>query len=92
MRSVIATKNKLMSWHCLDTAATVESLRSNRTQGLTQHQVDEYRQQYGLNELEAATGRSSWEILIDQFRNIMLLMLIAVAIVTAALNFLFWRC
>ncbi|QUY45652.1 hypothetical protein I1H34_26960 (plasmid) [Acaryochloris marina S15] len=41
---------------------------------------------HGRNELQEVSGRSTWNILIDQFKNIMLLMLIAVAIVSAVLD------
>ena len=59
---------------------------SNPETGLTAQQVAERLQQYGSNELEEAAGRSSWEILIDQFKNIMLLMLIAVALISGILD------
>jgi Ca2+-transporting ATPase len=45
------------------------------------------QQQYGLNELKEVPGRSTLEILWDQFTNIMLVMLIAVAIVSAVIDF-----
>jgi P-type Ca2+ transporter type 2C len=73
-------------WHAQETAAVVESLQSDSGQGLSLEQVAERLRQYGNNELNAAAGRSNWEILIDQFKNIMLLMLIAVAIVSAILD------
>jgi Ca2+-transporting ATPase len=41
---------------------------------------------YGLNELQEGATRSALEILWDQFKNIMLLMLIAVALVSLVLN------
>jgi len=40
----------------------------------------------GPNRLELAAGRSSWEILRDQFSNVMLIMLLAVAAVSAAVS------
>ncbi len=48
-------------------------------------------QKYGPNELEEHGGRSTWEILLDQFKNIMLLMLIAVAIISGVLDLLAWQ-
>lgn len=39
-----------------------------------------------MNELEETGGRSSFRILLDQFTNIMLLMLIAVAIISGVLS------
>ncbi len=43
-------------------------------------------QKYGPNELEETAGRSTWEILLDQFKNIMLLMLIGVALISGILD------
>ncbi|MEO8892355.1 MAG: HAD-IC family P-type ATPase, partial [Coleofasciculaceae cyanobacterium] len=73
-------------WHTLDAQKTLLELGSNPETGLTSQQVAERLQQYGSNELEEAAGRSSWEILIDQFKNIMLLMLIAVALISGILD------
>ncbi|TAF05520.1 MAG: HAD family hydrolase, partial [Nostocales cyanobacterium] len=53
----------------------------------TSKEVEERLQKYGTNELEDNGGRSPWEILLDQFTNIMLLMLIGVALVSGVLDF-----
>lgn len=74
------------SWHILDAEKAVILLNSDRTEGLTLAQAAERLQQYGPNELIETKGRSSLEILWDQFKNIMLLMLIAVAIISAVLD------
>lgn len=84
---VMHSATDTQSWHTLDAPTTVQILESDRIQGLSTTQITERRRQYGPNELETAAGRSSWEILIDQFKNIMLLMLIAVAIISAILDF-----
>lgn len=73
-------------WHTLNVEKTLRELDSNPEMGLTSQQVAERLQQYGSNELEETAGRSSWEILLDQFKNIMLLMLIAVAIISGVLD------
>jgi Ca2+-transporting ATPase len=79
-------KGQQSQWHTLDSAAVVQQLQSDLSQGLSHDQVSQRRQQYGDNELQEAAGRSTWEILLDQFKNIMLLMLIMVAIVSAVLD------
>jgi P-type Ca2+ transporter type 2C len=73
-------------WHTLDAQKTLQELGSNPETGLTSQQVEERLQQYGSNEIEEAASRSTWEILIDQFKNIMLLMLIAVALISGILD------
>lgn len=74
------------AWHTLDVEKTLSELGSDTETGLTAQQVEERLQQYGPNELEETAGRSSWEILLDQFKNIMLVMLIAVAIISGVLD------
>jgi P-type Ca2+ transporter type 2C len=74
------------NWHTVEAEKALRSLESDRTNGLTSQQVTERLQRYGTNELIEMGGRSSFDILIDQFKNIMLLMLIAVAIISAALD------
>jgi Ca2+-transporting ATPase len=74
------------AWHTLDVEKTLSELGSNPETGLTSQQVEERLQQYGSNELEETAGRSTWEILLDQFKNIMLVMLIAVAFISGVLD------
>ena len=76
------------AWHTLDVEKTLSELDSNAEAGLTSQQVEERLQQYGPNELEETAGRSTWEILLDQFKNIMLVMLIAVAVISGILDLL----
>lgn len=74
------------AWHTLEIDETLDRLKSDPEVGLTSQQVAERLQQYGSNELEEVAGRSSWAILLDQFTNIMLVMLIAVAIISGILD------
>jgi P-type Ca2+ transporter type 2C len=74
------------TWHTWSVEETLKLLETDPDRGLTDSQVVQRQQQYGFNELEETSGRSSWEILWDQFTNIMLVMLIAVAIVSMILD------
>jgi P-type Ca2+ transporter type 2C len=73
-------------WHTLEADKSLEILQSDRELGLTAQQVAERLEQYGTNELQETGGRSALKILIDQFTNIMLVMLIFVAIISAVLD------
>ncbi|MDZ4878773.1 MAG: Calcium-transporting ATPase [Chroococcidiopsis cubana SAG 39.79] len=73
-------------WHALEVDKTIQVLESNAEAGLSSSQVKQRLEEYGANELQESGGRSPLAILIDQFKNIMLLMLIAVAIVSAVLD------
>jgi Ca2+-transporting ATPase len=75
-----------LTWHTLEPDKALKLLESDRTLGLTPTQVDDNLRRYGPNELTETGGRKPLEILLDQFKNIMLLMLIAVAVISAALD------
>jgi len=76
-------------WYTFGVQQTLDNLATSATQGLTITEVDHRRQRYGANEIQEAAGRRSWQILLDQFKNVMLLMLIAVAIISGGLDV--WR-
>ncbi|NET32482.1 MAG: cation-translocating P-type ATPase [Cyanothece sp. SIO1E1] len=78
--------NLSVDWHTLASDQALELLQSNGQTGLTADQIVKRQQRYGPNELMESSGRTSWAILLDQFKNVMLLMLIAVAIVSAGLD------
>lgn len=75
-------------WHTLEVDKTLELIGSDAASGLTSQQIQERSQHFGPNELQETAGRSSWQILLDQFTNIMLLMLIAVAFISGGLDLL----
>ncbi len=85
--SGVSTEQKL-AWHAKEIEDTLARLKSDRTVGLTAEQATQRIEQFGTNELEDKGGRSTWTIIIDQFKNVMLLMLIAVALVSGALSLL----
>ncbi|MGK7873977.1 MAG: cation-translocating P-type ATPase [Xenococcaceae cyanobacterium] len=74
------------SWHTHSVENTLELLGSNPETGLTSQEVQQRLQHYGPNEIQETAGRSPWEIFLDQFKNLMLLMLIAVAIISGVLD------
>ncbi|MBZ8181507.1 cation-translocating P-type ATPase [Oscillatoria salina] len=81
-----STPAEIRPWHSQSVESTLQQLESNPQTGLTSAEVERRLQRYGANELQETGGRSSWQILLDQFNNIMLLMLIAVAIISGILD------
>jgi Ca2+-transporting ATPase len=75
------------AWHSLTGEQTLELLESDASLGLTEEQIAQRQQYFGTNELKETGGRSTLIILWEQFTNIMLVMLIAVAVVSAVLDF-----
>lgn len=81
-----AAPPKAPLWHTLSAPEVISALDTDPDHGLSDRQVASLTAQWGLNEFEAKEGRSAWEILLGQFGDVMLLMLIAVALVSAGLN------
>ena len=73
------------AWHAVGIDEALGQLESSADNGLSAQTVVDRRHQYGPNELEEVGGRPTWRILLDQFTNIMLLMLMAVAVVSAVI-------
>jgi P-type Ca2+ transporter type 2C len=73
--------------HVLSCEQVLQQLQTTEESGLTPAQVTTQTERYGPNELQEKVGRSRWIIFRDQFTNVMLVMLIAVAIVSAVISF-----
>jgi len=74
------------SWHALSPQECLQQLEATE-QGLSTSQSAERLARVGLNKLELAAGRSNLRILWDQFSNVMLIMLLAVAAVSAGVAY-----
>ena len=73
-------------WHSLTIEEAIAYLDVNPEIGLESWQVSDRQGVYGRNELKEKSVRTKLSIFIDQFTNIMLLMLIDVALVSAGLD------
>nr|WP_309735427.1 cation-transporting P-type ATPase [Chamaesiphon sp. OTE_75_metabat_556] len=76
------------TWQTLTIAQTLTQLETDDRTGLTDRQVIDRQQEFGVNELVAAASRQWWQILLDQFTNIILVMLMVVAVVSGIFNFM----
>lgn len=75
-----------LPWHHLSADETIAHLKSDRHQGLSYDVIQQRQAQYGRNELIESGRRPKWQILLDQFRNVMLIMLLVVAFVSGVLD------
>jgi P-type Ca2+ transporter type 2C len=75
-------------WHTQTITQTLSQLETDENKGLTDRQVIDRQQKFGANELVAAASRQWWQILLDQFTNIMLVMLMVVAVVSGIFDFM----
>lgn len=74
-----------MTWHSTDIDTIFRELGSSPT-GLRAEAVTESRQKHGKNELAGTHTRSALSILIGQFKDVMIIMLLAAAIVSGFLG------
>jgi len=72
-------------WHTLTADEAFRRLES-QTAGLQQSQVVERLQKYGANELQAAHRISPWEILLEQFKNVLILILLGATAISLFLG------
>lgn len=82
----LSATSQVLAWHTLSAERVTALLQSDRSDGLNASQISDRLDKYGTNELVETGGRSALTIFIDQFKNIMLIMLIAVAIISAILD------
>ncbi|HEY9827600.1 MAG TPA: cation-translocating P-type ATPase [Stenomitos sp.] len=75
-----------VAWQTVDAEKAVQMLTSDRQNGLSQSEIPQRLEQFGSNELVETGGRTAFSIFVDQFKNVMLVMLIAVAIISAAID------
>jgi len=74
------------AWHTMSVAEAAAALETDLEQGLTADQVDRRRTQFGPNELQEAPRRTFWQMLLEQFNQFLVLILIAAAIVSALIG------
>ena len=72
-------------WHTQTTEQAFAELNSQST-GLSQMEVIERTLQYGANEIQAAKRISAWEILLEQFKNILILILLGATAISLFLG------
>lgn len=71
-----------MVWHHETPEAVVHQLASSFQQGLNDEQVARLRSRYGENRLREKQKKTNWQRFLDQFRDVMILILIAAAMLS----------
>jgi Ca2+-transporting ATPase len=75
-----------LPWHAMSAQDALNVLRSDRVQGLDDHAVLRRRADYGENVLQDAVRRSPIRILLAQFTDVMVLVLLGAAAIAALLG------
>ncbi len=73
-------------WHTLGIGDTVEKLQSNIESGLTDAEAKKREARVGQNRLAGVQVTSVWQMLLEQFKDFMVLVLIAATIISGLLG------
>jgi len=76
------------TWHTLSATEAATALGTDLQRGLAEGEVYKRQAQFGPNELQEAARRSFWRMLLDQFNQFLILILIVAAVVSALIG---WR-
>jgi P-type Ca2+ transporter type 2C len=71
-----------MEWHQTSTAGVLQQLKTTVKLGLTQSEAELRLQQAGPNELVDRGTKNPWKIFFEQFKSVMVLILIAAAVIS----------
>jgi len=77
--------SSIQNWHTIPAAEALESLDSS-AEGLTTDRAKALLQEFGPNELVVAKGSTALTILIEQFKNIFVIILLIATVISAVLG------
>jgi len=80
------SKKQASDWHLLSASEATERLGVNPATGLNSAEAAKRFAQYGPNRLEEPPPRSRWLLLADQFKGVLILVLIGAAVLAAAIG------
>jgi len=74
------------AWHNQSIDAVASQLKTHIQQGLSRDEAARRLAEYGPNELQASKRISPWEILIEQFKNVLVIILLIAAVLSVFLG------
>jgi Ca2+-transporting ATPase len=70
-------------WHAFDAGLAIKELQADPVRGLTLQEASRRLAQYGLNELTQEEKASPWRLFLNQFTNILVVILIVATVLSA---------
>jgi len=70
-------------WHAIDPDGVIGELRTSKDRGLDPDEAVRRLEKYGANELTQAEKESPWTLFFNQFKNVLVVILIAATILSA---------
>jgi Ca2+-transporting ATPase len=84
----MSDQDRNSSYHSRSVSQVLESLDVEKPRGLTEQEVRRRRDKHGSNKLREAKQRGVWEIVIEQFKSMVIIVLVIAG--TVALTFQHW--
>jgi Ca2+-transporting ATPase len=72
-----------MNWHSIDAVQVLRELNTDLHKGLTEDEVKKRLEKYGYNELKKEEGISPLTLLINQFKNVLIIILLIATVLSA---------
>ena len=79
-------ETKVKEYHSLDVVAAADQLGSHPTKGLTTEEAKARLEKYGPNELKEKPGPTFLQMVLDQFNNFLIIILIVAAVISMVLG------
>ena len=73
-------------WYSLSVEQTEEELKTKVDAGLTAEEVEKRKEEYGANEIVSKNKKPIWKMIIEQFKDFMIIVLIIAAIISAVVS------
>lgn len=70
------------SWHAQEGRDVINAWETHIEKGLSHNQAKDRQNIYGFNELAGKKGRTTWDMLVDQFKDFLIIILIAASVVS----------
>ncbi|MFN3781358.1 MAG: cation-transporting P-type ATPase, partial [Candidatus Kapaibacteriota bacterium] len=75
-----------MNWHCESYEKVLQYFEVDKSKGLTSKQAEDNKKRFGENKLFTKKAKSSWSLLLEQFNNPVIIILIIAAILNAFIS------
>jgi P-type Ca2+ transporter type 2C len=74
------------TWHALEIDQVAATLQTSASAGLAAEEAARRLAEHGPNELTAAAGPAPWKLLLEQFKNVLILILLVAVAISAVLG------
>lgn len=84
--NLLEKRDEAQAWHTATAQETLTEFSSDKSIGLSDKDVFTRLETYGPNELPSADHVSPWSILFDQFKNVLIIILLVATAISASLG------